>query len=134
MQSASSSCEFSVCEGSTVSEDPRVPRLGSTWATDLSARGVLPQSRRFKKDLCKYFERGHCDKGAQCTFAHGWEELRDGGSKAVPFQKTGLSLNGPDVTTQNLEVQAASSNGSLVHHGPSWESGPPPADKEPGMQ
>ncbi|CAE7328434.1 unnamed protein product [Symbiodinium pilosum] len=71
--------------GSTVSEDPKVPR--------------------FKKDLCKYFERGHCDKGAQCTFAHGWEELRDGGSKA------------------------ASSNGSLVHHGPSWESGPPPADK-----
>jgi len=60
--------------------------------------GEASKAPRFKQDLCKYFERGHCDKGAQCTFAHGYEELR-GGNK-------GLS----------------------VHHGPSWETGPPSAE------
>ncbi|CAE7235608.1 hypothetical protein AK812_SmicGene31143 [Symbiodinium microadriaticum] len=65
--------------------------------------GESSKAPRFKKDLCKYFERGHCDKGAQCTFAHGYEELR-GGNKAAP------------------------SNGLPVHHGPSWETGPPLAE------
>ena len=67
------------------SDDPKPARLGGLYDT----RPAIPSERschrvrRFKKDLCKYFERGHCDKGAQCTFAHGYEELRDGGNKVA---------------------------------------------------
>lgn len=33
--------------------------------------------RLYKRHLCLYFERGHCEKGLHCTFAHGLDELRD---------------------------------------------------------
>ena len=26
---------------------------------------------------CKYFELGHCARGAECAYAHGIEELRE---------------------------------------------------------
>ena len=37
-----------------------------------------PQSRNFKRTLCKYYQRGYCRREA-CTFAHGEEELRETG-------------------------------------------------------
>eukprot|EP00928_Gymnodinium_smaydae_P003950 TRINITY_DN11393_c1_g1_i1.p1 TRINITY_DN11393_c1_g1~~TRINITY_DN11393_c1_g1_i1.p1 ORF type:complete len:638 (+),score=93.97 TRINITY_DN11393_c1_g1_i1:58-1914(+) len=30
----------------------------------------------YKADLCKFFERGYCEKGRDCSFAHGRHELR----------------------------------------------------------
>jgi hypothetical protein len=31
----------------------------------------------FKKTMCKHFERGNCKNGANCTWAHGEQELED---------------------------------------------------------
>eukprot|EP01052_Picozoa_sp_SAG31_P052904 SAG31_NODE_13297_length_878_cov_1.840822_1_plen_169_part_01 len=49
-------------------------------------RGVPPEERlprdqpvsrgQFKTSLCVFFEKGRCDRGASCTFAHGRAELR----------------------------------------------------------
>ena len=51
-------------------------------------RGVL---RRYKRDLCYYFERnGTCVKGDDCTYAHGQEEQFRADVKAAGdmFNKT----------------------------------------------
>merc|ERR1712146_593320 len=40
-----------------------------------TASGVDASTRYFKKHMCKYWEAGRCDKGTQCTFAHGAHEL-----------------------------------------------------------
>eukprot|EP00747_Dinoflagellata_sp_TGD_P061170 gnl/TRDRNA2_/TRDRNA2_152396_c0_seq1.p1 gnl/TRDRNA2_/TRDRNA2_152396_c0~~gnl/TRDRNA2_/TRDRNA2_152396_c0_seq1.p1 ORF type:complete len:198 (-),score=45.14 gnl/TRDRNA2_/TRDRNA2_152396_c0_seq1:132-725(-) len=34
-----------------------------------------PGVRFFKKHICQYWERGTCQKGSKCTFAHGAHEL-----------------------------------------------------------
>ena len=48
------------------------------WCTSTkdrpSAHVIL---RRFKRDLCVYWQQGTCQKGSACTFAHGSEELVD---------------------------------------------------------
>jgi len=79
-------------------------QLGVATSPTAPTAGEEEKTLRFKTDLCKFFERGNCDKGVRCSFAHGYEELRNGGSKAA-------------------------SDGLFVHHGPSWESGPPVAEK-----
>lgn len=36
------------------------------------------KSRKFKTDLCRNFQRGRCDNGASCPFAHGEKEREAG--------------------------------------------------------
>lgn len=40
-----------------------------------SGKGQQTQAR-YKVELCRFFAQGACDKGAQCSFAHGLLELR----------------------------------------------------------
>eukprot|EP00931_Biecheleriopsis_adriatica_P102565 TRINITY_DN77515_c0_g1_i1.p1 TRINITY_DN77515_c0_g1~~TRINITY_DN77515_c0_g1_i1.p1 ORF type:complete len:655 (-),score=122.30 TRINITY_DN77515_c0_g1_i1:156-2084(-) len=40
------------------------------------SKGKGKGSAPYKTDLCKFFERGCCEKGASCPFAHGTDELR----------------------------------------------------------
>ena len=65
-------------------ESSKAPKLDGIGGCRFALATHIPPVRRFKKDLCKYFERGHCDKGAQCTFAHGYEELRGGNKVGGP--------------------------------------------------
>merc|ERR1712072_1589009 len=58
--------------------------------------------RNFKRDLCIFHSQGKCDKGTNCTYAHGKEELRSGADSTG--RRAADDLN--------------------VHFGPSWESGP----------
>lgn len=51
---------------------------------DLSLNG------KFKVVLCTKFERNICDKGSQCNFAHGLEELDFYRTKQVPNYKRAL--------------------------------------------
>ena len=49
----------------------------TTLATIRRDVGVQTEdSRAFKSELCKYWKKGCCAYGLQCTFAHGREELR----------------------------------------------------------
>lgn len=42
---------------------------------------------RYRCDLCKYYEQGQCYYGDQCTYAHGAEQLVDGGARARPREQ-----------------------------------------------
>lgn len=59
-----------------ITDDLQISHIGNMYVYRRCLRQALRHMRRFKKDLCVYFERGHCDKGQNCTFAHGHEELR----------------------------------------------------------
>ncbi|CAK9014521.1 unnamed protein product [Durusdinium trenchii] len=74
--------------------DPREDRARPS-AAEPEGKRTQEMPRRFKRDLCVYWQQGTCQKGSACTFAHGSEELVD-----------------------------SRSNGIAVHQGPSWETGP----------
>ncbi|CAJ1430571.1 unnamed protein product [Effrenium voratum] len=76
--------------GSRVSPQPRdastcaqaTLRLINAKGRTREDAGEDPKDAKFKKELCRYFENGHCDKGQHCSFAHGPSELRGAGSQA----------------------------------------------------
>ncbi len=68
-----------------------------------------------QSELCRYWQAGHCNSGAECQFAHGVEELRPhqpaaaaGGEAAVGG---GLGRRGPGRRGRSRD-RGASSGGS----------------------
>lgn len=43
----------------------------------MAAENPLPEGERWKTILCRHFEKGDCQRGAGCQFAHGAHELKD---------------------------------------------------------
>ena len=86
-------------------------------------RGVGVQScmyvcmyTRVQSELCRYWEAGHCNSGAECQFAHGVEELRPhqpaapAGGEAAVGGGGGLGRRGP--ARRGRSGEGGSSGGS----------------------
>jgi hypothetical protein len=43
---------------------------------DKDKNGARMQPRNYKTQLCRFFDGGYCKFEADCTFAHGFSELR----------------------------------------------------------
>ena len=42
---------------------------------------------KYKTEICRNFQLGHCTYGSKCAFAHGERELREGSSSENEDQK-----------------------------------------------
>ena len=52
---------------------------------EVAAKGKQSKGRPpYKSTLCKYWLQNRCNKGAQCTFAHGKDELTNTGQRGKP--------------------------------------------------
>jgi len=56
------------------------------WIHAMPHRGAKFRSQFRKTALCVFFEGGHCEKGRDCEFAHGLDEMR----KPPDLAKTSL--------------------------------------------
>eukprot|EP00930_Biecheleria_cincta_P063551 TRINITY_DN4908_c0_g2_i1.p1 TRINITY_DN4908_c0_g2~~TRINITY_DN4908_c0_g2_i1.p1 ORF type:complete len:724 (+),score=114.81 TRINITY_DN4908_c0_g2_i1:53-2224(+) len=106
-----------------------------------SGRGTDPGTRKFKRQICTFWEQGKCEKGRDCTFAHGVDdiEVRNSGSVGAgdanllesrnykrnlcTYFAQGRCDKGDKCSFAHgrWELDAKSTR---VHQGPSWERGP----------
>jgi hypothetical protein len=62
-----------------------------------SSGGATPTGHQsfYKTRLCiKYMQTGYCHKGGACTFAHGYEDLRQPGTPLSPGRAPPVSCRG----------------------------------------
>lgn len=78
------------CTWSHGDEDAAPLEAAPPWAM-WSGSGAFGPERRpeVKRTLCRFFERGACERGERCTWAHGVEEL---GTLAAPGLEAGEEL------------------------------------------
>jgi len=101
--------------------------------------------RKFKRQICMFWEQGKCEKGRYCTFAHGVDDIASSDRGWAPatqeapeqtdvrnykrdiciYFKQGRCDKGERCTFAHGKSELDMPDAKYaVHYGPSWESGP----------
>ena len=52
-------------------------RFNHKSSFDMDYNTFNEERKKYKIELCKYYQQGHCSKGDNCSFAHGEHELEN---------------------------------------------------------
>lgn len=77
---------------------------------NFSGYSVPPTVSNYKTIQCKFFEKGHCKYGGNCSFAHGDHEMRSPDTPIPPHILSNMQMNNGMMTSmydQNTQNQIA---------------------------